>query len=364
MALVLSFIPVIANAQESAKTVAEFQYTGDVQVWTVPQSGTYKFETWGAQGGGDGGALGGYAYGEKYLTAGEVLYVYVGERGSSVASNDYRLVGAGGGATDIRRIGGSWNDSEGLNSRIIVAGGGGGGASDNDFNGRYWGGAGGGLVGGDGQGNWTPGQYGTGGTQDSGGSPVGGTASDKQFGGFGYGGDAQYDCGNPISPQTFNGGGIGQCESGGGGGGWYGGGAPTSGQAGGGGGGGSSYINGLANSGTDQGVRNGNGLARISIISQLPADLTSITVSQRSVNIPVGSGAQLIVTAQYSDGSTKDITNLATYKSSNSYVLTVNSSGYLAGIGRGSTDISVIYKEKVSSGTTKIILARVKGTVY
>lgn len=114
-------------------------YTGDVQTYVVPETGTYKLEVWGAQGGintvgvSEGGK-GGYSAGEVYLEQGTKLYIYVGETptytgtdglqhggfnggGSGYASSTGR---AGGGATDIRIN----NDS--LYARAIVAGGGGG----------------------------------------------------------------------------------------------------------------------------------------------------------------------------------------------------------------------------------------------
>ena len=110
-----------------------FDYTGAVQTFTVPQSGTYKIETWGASGNdkaswntGDSSSivensygLGGYTTGKIVLNKDVKLYVYVGGK------NSYNGGGLGeaqgGGATDIRTT------ENNLYSRIIVAGGGGGG---------------------------------------------------------------------------------------------------------------------------------------------------------------------------------------------------------------------------------------------
>jgi type II secretory pathway pseudopilin PulG len=97
-------------------------YTGNYQNYTIPYSGTYKLEVWGSQGGtsmngGTSGGYGGYSYGEKYFTAGQVVKVYVGEYpgrrktggwngggdGSvDTSSGGARDGGGGGGATDIR----------------------------------------------------------------------------------------------------------------------------------------------------------------------------------------------------------------------------------------------------------------------
>lgn len=121
---------------------ASFSYTGGEQTYTVNLPGYYKIEAWGAQGGNSTyGGKGGYSSGTIKLNKGENLYIYVGGMGPSNAtttniggyngggysgnnsgSNSY----GGGGATDIRLWGGAWNDSTGLNSRIMVAAGGAG----------------------------------------------------------------------------------------------------------------------------------------------------------------------------------------------------------------------------------------------
>jgi len=62
-----------------------YEYTGEIQTFTAPQTGIYSLETWGAQGGNatDGtliarGGYGAYAYGEVYLQEGDKLYINVG----------------------------------------------------------------------------------------------------------------------------------------------------------------------------------------------------------------------------------------------------------------------------------------------
>ena len=115
-----------------------------------------------------------------------------------------------GGATDVRLVGGSWDNPEGLASRLIVAAGGGGGGSTS----AAYSGDAGGLTGSTSRGN-----NGTvivaGATQTAAGP----------LGGFGYGGSSSY-------------------AGGGGGGGYYGGGATA--QTDMSGSGGSSYISGYA----------------------------------------------------------------------------------------------------------------------
>lgn len=212
-----------------------YSYTGAVQS-IILHPGRYKFECYGAQGGGDKGGKGGYASGELVLDTFKRVYVYVGQRpttyvggwnggGSALSSSGGS---AGGGATDIR-LGGT-----ALSNRKIVGAGGGG--QGEDFN--YPGGVGGGLVGGDG----TPSGYGVGG--------LGGTqlAGGESGGVLGIGGS------------------CGQYWAGAGGGGYFGGGASpkyTSGGA-----GGSSFIGALENSNTVSGVNEGDGYAKITMLEK------------------------------------------------------------------------------------------------
>ena len=181
---------------------SEFAYTGSTQTYTVPLSGYYKIEAWGAQGGSVDaystiskaeGGKGAYTYGEIFLEKGKKLYIQVGGKGSKsnvstaqAINGGYNGGGAtggqsccnrsfasGGGATDIRLIGGAWNDEAGLKSRIMVAAGGGGAFNGSNVETLYnQGGYGGSLVGGAGsQGTNTSDQYcyGLGATQTSGG---------------------------------------------------------------------------------------------------------------------------------------------------------------------------------------------------
>ena len=222
-------------------TSVSFDYTGDGQTYTVPSAGTYKIETWGAQGGGSESGKGAYVRGYVDLTENQQLYVYVGGQpadeprqnggfngGGNVATNDDGTGRAGGGATDVRLVNGDWNNTQSLNSRIIVAAGGGGSACE----GGDWcsnGGAGGTLTG------LVPTQVGSralpytglGGTQTAGGSAKGSVNSSSGLnyvGGFGYGGHSGS-----------------RDDSGAGGSGYYGGGGSTYAS---GGAGGSSYASG------------------------------------------------------------------------------------------------------------------------
>ena len=141
----------------NSNTDVEFDYTGNVQEYVVPSTGSYRIELWGAGGGEDNYAStllsnqgrGAYTTGIINLEKGTKIYVYVGQKGASGITNRNTLTstsfngggagmgssdgddggGAGGGATDIRLVSGSWDDFDSLKSRIMVAGGGAGGST-------------------------------------------------------------------------------------------------------------------------------------------------------------------------------------------------------------------------------------------
>ena len=303
--------------------IANYPYYHEKVAMTfkAPIDGTYKFECWGAQGGGHTENVqsgvntdlgkGGYTSGQMAVTTSQTFYVYVGESpenksilsnatvastrtfnggggGPRIAHDPTRRVEshAGGGATDIRTTGGAWNNTTSLNSRIMVAGGG-GGASHGGF-----GGYGGGTAGGIGirymdvsgytydteRYNTDHNTRGRGGSQSAGGAA-------------GY-----FDWTVGIAPTagSLGVGGDGNTAYGGGGGGGYygGGGAGVYSGSMGGGGGGSSFISGhngcatitgyvftntsMTNGGTNQTQpdgtttkgHGGNGYARITFISE------------------------------------------------------------------------------------------------
>ncbi|HBF7424299.1 TPA: hypothetical protein KOW93_003408 [Clostridioides difficile] len=211
------------------QTEWNFDYIGAGKKVTL-KPGKYKLECWGASGGGRFDewtecAKGGYSKGELTLKKETILYVCAGESGYKKFSNlsdwagfngggrgpnqgvDPKFTTCGGGATDIRLIGGVWNDEQGLLSRIIVAGGGGSiGTSSSSLIGL-----GGGFVGGMGVASGTTC---TGGTQYEGGVTV-----------------------NSSGNGLFGKGGSGNICAGGGG--WFGGAGASSSAV---GGGGSGYV--------------------------------------------------------------------------------------------------------------------------
>ena len=215
-------------------TTYEFNEIGSY-IFTVPQTGMYKIELWGAEGGGSYGGKGAYTSGFITLKRKQILYFYVGSKGDTFNGGGSCSATSkiGGGATDVRLTDGEWNNVDSLKSRIMVAAGG-GSVTDNSSNAKA--GAGGTINGIDGvehsavSSGYGVGSYrGAGGTQTSGGDTGSDSTVSSTAGTFGIGGT----CGTGQGDYNHIGAG--------GGGGYYGGGG-SSWHAG--SGGGSSFISG------------------------------------------------------------------------------------------------------------------------
>lgn len=91
-----------------------------IQYWTVPSTGLYSIEAFGAQGYGTFGGRGARIYGEFNLTAGTVLKILVGQKAPpylNFPATTYNHQFGGGGGSFV---------TDTLNNPLIVAGGGGG----------------------------------------------------------------------------------------------------------------------------------------------------------------------------------------------------------------------------------------------
>ena len=198
----------------SIKNAWNIDYSQKEVEFIAPETGTYKLETWGAQGGNSGsiyyGGYGAYSTGEINLTRNQKLYINVGgigEKCSSTASCEggyngggnalaytqaESLAAGGGGATHIATTSGLLSTLENQKSSIImVAGGGGGGHYTNSSNGGI-GGSAGGYIGSSAtdllKDYIAPGRLSNPGTQTS-----AGCNSDKtDCGSFGIGGSSSY----------------------------------------------------------------------------------------------------------------------------------------------------------------------------
>jgi hypothetical protein len=203
-----------------------FSYTGSLQTYVVPAGvSALIIDMTGGRGGNSYGSYGLGAYGGRVqctlaATPGTTLNVYVAGTGNQATGGGSAAAGynggglggpyggGGGGASDIR-VGGT-----ALTNRVVVAGGGGGGSWNCS---SETGGAGGGLIGGNGVtcGSNSTSQNGQGGTQTAGGA--GATFSGAIGGSLGQGGP--YCCGTwgSAAGGGYYGGGGGYYGSGGGG---------------------------------------------------------------------------------------------------------------------------------------------------
>lgn len=235
------------------KYVSSTTYTNSgEQIYTIPSTGIYKLEVWGAQGGQYSTytpGYGAYSVGYANLTKGTILYIVNGGSGITAAASATFTAGGyngggqanygagtGGGATHIATANGLLSTLSSQTGNILIVAGGGGGTGV--YNTNETGGSGGGISGVTGGHNSSsfPGG-GTGGTQTSGGTPgasggVGGASGGVgavagTAGAFGAGGKGGYE-------TTYTQG------AGAGGGGYYGGAGGSA--RNGGGGGGSGYI--------------------------------------------------------------------------------------------------------------------------
>lgn len=290
--------PVGIDACNTTLTDVNFAYTGAVQTWTVPAGVTEIIVEAKGAGGGQGfyysnpygmGGTGGKAVATVPVTPGQVINIYVGQKGGDAGNyimgmggwngggnggNQYYAGGGGGGATDVR-IGGT-----GLSNRKVVAGGaGGGGANCNNETG----GDGGGATGNNG---WICGYY------DSYTCGQGGTSSNGGGVGSGNYGSTPGSAGTGGTGYLYGGGG--------GGGGWYGGG----GGAYSGGGGGSSYS---ANTNTNStlttgGGNSGNGSLKISYLT--PPVTTQTAGLPSGSTFPVGVTTNTFTTTSTGNSTT------------------------------------------------------------
>ena len=136
----------------TGNTIFNFDYTGGEQTFTVPISGTYKLETWGAQGGSVheyAGGYGGYSSGYINLSKDDILNIVVGGAGNNATEAGEDVIGgyngggsvsansewnhinaSGGGATHIALKSGLLASLENSKDSILIVSGGGGGAKD------------------------------------------------------------------------------------------------------------------------------------------------------------------------------------------------------------------------------------------
>ena len=315
-----------------------FSYTGNLQLFYAPTTGTYQFELWGAQGGSlpcgsssCNGGRGAYTVAEVELNQGDLVRVYVGGQGSTSTSigtshggwnggGDGRgdadgghidTGGGGGGATDIR-IGGT-----SLSNRVLVAAGGGGAIGSYNPNHGSWthswsGGFGGCETGGDGNGAIPtgPNDGGEGGTQSQGGYIDG---DSYVRAGLGYGGTGN----DGHSYPWFAGGGSG----------YYGGGGTRFNRDLAGGGGSSYFSDSLtSNEACSANQRSGNGLAKVTLLDK--PEYFEVTLKDGHTNADL-SGFSITVSGEGSFSTTGNkVTTTIEQPNTLTRTVTVAKSGY------------------------------------
>ncbi|MGE5041619.1 MAG: InlB B-repeat-containing protein [Candidatus Levyibacteriota bacterium] len=223
--------PVTFNASSTGKT-------GTIQTYSVPSTGTYQIEAYGAQGGnsqaGTVGGLGAYTKGTVSLNAGDTLQILVGQQGGGDC--DPGNGNGGGGGSFVAK-----GTTPASSTPLVVAGGGGGGYSTSYSGGCTHTASDG--VGQSGNNGATISCYSTasGGSSGNGGATAGGLQGAAGGGFYSNGSNGGTQCQTAIGGASFTNGGAGgtgntSCYCGTGYGGFGGGGAGMLGGAGGGGG--------------------------------------------------------------------------------------------------------------------------------
>lgn len=169
LAMCFVIVTVITDTSMTAKAADNtwsFSYTGGIQSFTAPETGTYTIDAYGASGGGCSdkggywigtkGGYGGHAAGSVTLVKGQTIYITVGGQGSMSSSSasaaggyngggtGYYGTGSGGGATSITFDNlGTLSAFKDKKDSVLLVAGGGGGTGTLDFSGSQTGNGGG-----------------------------------------------------------------------------------------------------------------------------------------------------------------------------------------------------------------------------
>lgn len=111
----------------------QLSFDAGVQTWTIPASGTYRIDAYGAQGGGGSGGLGAQVAADFVLDGGDELHIIVGHPGGLTSQGD-AYCGGGGGAT--------WVYLSATDELPLLVAAGGGGQSEYEYGRSAFGGDG------------------------------------------------------------------------------------------------------------------------------------------------------------------------------------------------------------------------------
>jgi hypothetical protein len=108
----------------------------------------------------------------------------------------------------------------------------------------------------------------------------------------------------------------------------------------------------------------GKGIAQVSAVYQGAtgsaaitigaAALVGITVSAAQPTLAVGQSEPLTATGKFSDGSTQNLTQLATWQSSPPTIATISAQGSLTGVGKGTAQVSAAYQGTTGSAAIAV----------
>lgn len=164
--VIVTVITDTSMTAQAADNTWSFSYTGGIQSFTAPETGTYTIDAYGASGGGCSdkggywigtkGGYGGHAAGSVTLVKGQTIYIAVGGQGSMSSSSasaaggyngggtGYYGTGSGGGATSITFDNlGTLSAFKNKKDSVLLVAGGGGGTGTLDFSGSQTGNGGG-----------------------------------------------------------------------------------------------------------------------------------------------------------------------------------------------------------------------------
>jgi hypothetical protein len=92
------------------------------------------------------------------------------------------------------------------------------------------------------------------------------------------------------------------------------------------------------------------------------ATITSVTIGG-ATSVAVGGTAQLTATANKSDGTTENVTNTATWRSTDTTVLTVSGTGLVTALKAGTADVTATAGSREGRRTLQVALARFRVTL-
>jgi uncharacterized protein YjdB len=88
-------------------------------------------------------------------------------------------------------------------------------------------------------------------------------------------------------------------------------------------------------------------------VAEMPK-LSSISLNTPIINVTRNGTKSMVVTARYADGTTQNVTALATYQSSRTTIATVSSTGIVRGVAVGTADITVAFGGKTVKARVRV----------